>query len=236
MNSIRTALIILSIAIISACSTYGTYTVKSGDTLSNIASRHNISVSELNRLNNISNPNHIRVGQTLRIKGGAKVSNSRGSSKSNVSNNNYKATATKPTDHSIQASTYYTDQAIPKMTGWAKPTQGKVVRSFNPNLPGHKGIQIAGNLHQAVNSANSGQVVYAGQGTGGVGQLVMIKHSNNVYTAYSYLSSISVREGQNVKTGQQIGTMGVSSDGRTILHFEIRVNGSPINPTRYVKF
>lgn len=235
MNSIRTALIISSIAIISACSSYGTYTVKSGDTLSNIASRHNISVSELNRLNNISNPNHIKVGQTLRIKGGAKVS-SRSTSSSPASSNNYRAPASRTTDHSIQAPTTYTDKAIPKMGGWVKPTQGKVVRSFNPNLPGHKGIQIAGNMNQPVLSANNGQVVYAGQGTGGVGQLVMIKHSNNVYTAYGYLSSIAVREGNTVKAGQQIGTMGRSSDGRTVLHFEIRVNGSPINPTRYVNF
>lgn len=233
MKSLRTALIISSIAIISACSSYGTYTVKSGDTLSSIANRHNISVSELNRLNNISNPNHIRVGQTLRIKGGAKVSS--GSSKS-VSNNNYRATTSSTTDHGIQAPKTYSNQSIPKMSGWARPTQGNVVRSFNPNLLGHKGIQIAGNLNQPIVSANNGQVVYAGQGTGGVGQLVMIKHANNVYTAYGYLSSIAVREGQSIKTGQQIGTMGTSSDGRTVLYFEIRVNGSPINPTRYVNF
>ena len=229
----RTTLLIPFILIITACSSYGTYTVRSGDSLSSIASRHNISVAEISRINNISNPNHIRAGQTLKVRGGAKVKDSRSSY---ASNNNYKPTAKRNSDHSIQASSTYTNQPIPKMGGWQKPTRGKVVRSFNPNLPGHKGIQIAGNMNQTVNSANNGIVAYAGQGSGGFGQLVMIKHANNVYTAYGYLSSISVREGQKVSSGQQIGTMGTSPDGRSVLHFEVRVNGNPINPSRYVKF
>lgn len=234
MKPLRLPLLISSIIVLTACSSsYGTYTVRSGDSLSSIANRHNISVAELSRLNNISNPNHIRAGQTLKIKGGSKVSDGR----NYTATNTYKpGAATKPSDHSIQASSTYTNQAIPKMTGWQKPTQGKVVRNFNPNLPGHKGIQIAGTLNQPVTSANSGQVVYAGQGSGGFGQLVMVKHANNVYTAYGYLSSIAVKEGQRVQTGQQIGTMGISPDGRTVLHFEIRVKGNPINPTRYVNF
>lgn len=224
----------LFIAACSSSSNYS-YTVRSGDSLSGIASSHGISVAELSRLNNISNPNHIRVGQTLKIRGGVKVNSGRNSN--NVaSSSNYKPGNTTASDHSIQAASTYTNKPIPKLSGWHKPTQGKVVRSFNPNLPGHKGIQISGQLNQAVYSANSGQVVYAGQGSGGFGQLVMVKHANNVYTAYGYLSSISVREGQNVSSGQQIGTMGISSDGRTILHFEVRVNGTPINPTRYVTF
>ncbi|GAA5094835.1 peptidoglycan DD-metalloendopeptidase family protein [Wohlfahrtiimonas larvae] len=211
--------------------------MRPGDSLSNIASRHNISVAELSRINNISNPNHIRAGQTLKIRGGAKVKDSRSNQNQYASNRNYKVPpANKNTDHSVQASSTYTNQPIPKMGGWHKPTQGQVIRSFNPNLPGHKGIQIAGNFNQPVNSANNGVVVYAGQGSGGFGQLVMVKHANNVYTAYGYLSSVTVREGQKVSSSQQIGTMGTSPEGKNILHFEVRVNGNPINPTRYVNF
>lgn len=231
----RTTLLIPIILIITACSSSGTYTVRPGDSLSNIASRHNMSVADLSRMNNISNPNHIRAGQTLKIRGGVKVKDNH--SYASTSRNNYKTPpVNRNTDHSVKASSTYTNQPIPKMAGWHKPTQGKIVRSFNPNLPGHKGIQISGNLNQRVNSANNGVVAYAGKGSGGFGQLVMIKHANNVYTAYGYLSSITVHEGQKVSSGQQIGTMGTSSDGRTILHFEVRVNGNPINPTRYVNF
>lgn len=231
----RTTLLIPFILIITACSSSGTYTVRPGDSLSNIASRHNMSVAELSRMNNISNPNHIRVGQTLKLKNAAKVKDAPKSSSNYSSSSNYKVPpANKNTDHSVQASSTYTNQPIPKMGGWHKPTQGKVIRSFNPNLPGHKGVQISGNLNQSVNSANNGVVVYAGQGSGGFGQLVMVKHSNNVYTAYGYLSSVAVREGQKVSSGQQIGTMGTSPEGKSILHFEVRVNGSPINPSRYV--
>lgn len=229
----RTTLLIPVILMIAACSSSGTYTIRPGDSLSSIANRHGISVAELSRMNNISNPNHIRAGQTIKVRGGAKVSSR---SSGSTSSSNYKPPVNKNTDHSIQASSAYTNKPIPKMGGWHKPTQGKVVRSFNPNLPGHKGIQISGKLNQPVYSANNGEVVYAGQGSGGFGQLVMVKHANNVYTAYGYLSSISVREGQRVNSGQQIGTMGISSDGRTILHFEVRVNGTAINPTRYVNF
>lgn len=235
MNSMRITLLIPMILIITACSSSNTYTVRPGDSLSGIANRHNISVTELSRMNNISNPNHIRAGQTLKIRGGAKVKDSRVSSTSYASNQNYKVPpANKNTDHSVKASSTYTNQPIPKMGGWQKPTQGNLVRSFNPNLPGHKGVQISGNLNQPVNSANNGVVVYAGQGSGGFGQLVMVKHSNNVYTAYGYLSSIAVREGQKVSGGQPIGTMGASPEGKSILHFEVRINGNPINPTRYV--
>lgn len=231
----RTTLLIPIVLLIAACSSSGTYTVRPGDSLSNIASRHNMSVADLSRMNNISNPNHIRVGQTLKTRGGTKVKDTRGSSSNYSSSNNYKVpSVNKNTDHSVQASSTYTNQPIPKMGGWHKPTQGKVVRSFNPNLPGHKGVQISGSLNQPVNSANNGIVVYAGQGSGGFGQLVMVKHSNNVYTAYGYLSSVAVREGQKVSSGQQIGTMGASPEGKSILHFEVRVNGNPINPSRYV--
>ncbi len=235
----RTTLLIPIVLIITACSSSGTYTVRSGDSLSNIASRHNMSVAELSRMNNISNPNHIRVGQTLKTRGATKVkdSHSYSNNTTKASNSNYKVPpVNKNTDHSVKASSTYTNQPIPKMAGWHKPTQGKVVRSFNPNLPGHKGIQISGSSNQPVHSANNGVVVYAGQGSGGFGQLVMIKHSNNVYTAYGYLSSIAVREGQKVSGKQQIGTMGTSPEGKNILHFEVRVNGNPINPTRYVNF
>ncbi len=235
MKSMRTTLIVPFMLVIAACSSHGVYTVRSGDSLNSIANRYNLSVAELSRMNNISNPDHIRVGQQLKIRGGAKVRDGRAVASTQTST--YKPNKTTvASDHTIKAPSTYNNQPIPKMGGWHKPTQGKVVRNFNPNLPGHKGIQIAGNLNQPVTSANNGQVVYAGVGSGGFGQLVIIKHSNSVYTAYGYLSSISVREGERVKSGQQIGTMGKSSEGRNILHFEIRVNGSPINPTRYVKF
>lgn len=183
----RILITLLVLFFISACSKHSTYTVKQGDSLSTIAKRHGISVTELGRLNRISNPNHIKAGQILKIRGSAKVNSSQ---KTYAKNN-------KTTSQPIQNSqpTNYSEKPIPKIAGWHKPTQGNVVRSFNPSLPGHKGIQITGQPNQAIYSANNGNVVYAGQGSSGYGQLVIIKHSNNVYTAYGYLSLFRLKKG-----------------------------------------
>ncbi len=230
---IRLPILFSVVLILTACaSNTGTYTVKSGDSLSAIARRHNLTITEISRMNNITNPNRIHAGQVLKVRANAKVNQE--SYGTRVST----ASSTKPSTNasSTKATPSYTNAPIPKQGGWSQPTRGKVVRSFNPNLPGHKGIQISGSPNQAIYSANDGEVVYSGRGNSGYGQLIIIKHTSALYSAYGYLSSINVSEGARVKSGQQIGTMGQSNDGRTVLYFEIRANGSPINPTRYISY
>ncbi|HIW06885.1 MAG TPA: M23 family metallopeptidase, partial [Candidatus Ignatzschineria merdigallinarum] len=104
----------------------------------------------------------------------------------------------------------------------------------NPNIPGQKGIQIAGTINQPIKAAHDGEVVFAGAGNSGYGQLIIVRHNANTYTAYGYLSSINVKEGTKVKKGQAIAGMGNSFDGRTVLYFEIRTKGQTVNPMNYI--
>ncbi len=237
MSLKRLTFFLATFFILQACGSSGSYTVRSGDSLSQIATSHKTSVSELQRLNNISNPNHIRVGQVLRVNGKA------GSAvrSNNTSNRNIAATNNSPQKLAARDNTIITpkpaapkDQVSTGISGWVKPTDGAVVKSYNPNIPGQKGIQIAGTINQPIKAAHDGEVVFAGAGNSGYGQLIIIRHNANTYTAYGYLSSINVKEGTKVKKGQAIAGMGNSFDGRTVLYFEIRTKGQTVNPMNYI--
>ena len=116
---------------------------------------------------------------------------------------------------------------------WLWPIQGRVVLGYNPALPGRKGIKIAGKPRQAVRAAAAGRVVYAGSGLPHDGRLIILKHRDNLLSAYGHLGKILVKEGETIRSGQTIAELGV---GKTdpVLHFEIRRNGKPINPLNFL--
>ena len=93
---------------------------------------------------------------------------------------------------------------------------------------------INGRAGQAINAAASGHVVYAGSGLIGYGQLIILKHNDTYLSAYGYNASLLVKEGQTIKKGQRIATMGEGPEHRARLHFEIRRNGKPVNPRQYL--
>lgn len=115
---------------------------------------------------------------------------------------------------------------------WIWPTRGAIVRGFSSS---NKGIDIAGNLGQPIYAATSGKVVYSGNGLRSYGNLIIIKHSNALLTAYAYNRTILVHEGEWVQKRQKIAEMGKSRAKKVMLHFEIRLNGRPVNPTVYLK-
>jgi lipoprotein NlpD len=85
-----------------------------------------------------------------------------------------------------------------------------------------------------VRCAARGRVVYTGSGIRGYGQLVIIKHSDNLLSAYAYNREVSVHEGQEVNAGQSIASMGQGPHQAAGLYFEIRLNGRPVNPLPYL--
>jgi lipoprotein NlpD len=115
---------------------------------------------------------------------------------------------------------------------WLWPTQGKIVNSDTPISK--NGIDIAGIKGQPVNAAAPGQVVYSGSGLLGYGRLIIIKHNENYLSAYAHNDELLVKEGNQVTAGQNIALMGQTVNGRTLLHFEIRKNGQPVNPLNYL--
>ncbi len=114
---------------------------------------------------------------------------------------------------------------------WIWPTDGKVIAGFDD---GKKGIDIAGKSGQPIVAAGAGKVMYAGSGIRGYGNLVIIKHTNNLLSAYAHNKTILVKEGQTISKGQKIAEMGNSDADSVRLHFEIRRQGKPVDPAKYL--
>jgi lipoprotein NlpD len=98
----------------------------------------------------------------------------------------------------------------------------------------NKGIDIGGRAGEPVMASADGKVVYAGAGLRGYGNLIILKHNNTFLTAYAHNQTLLVREDQTVRKGQKIAEMGSTDTDRVKLHFEIRRQGKPVDPARYL--
>lgn len=121
-----------------------------------------------------------------------------------------------------------------KVSSWIWPTKGRVIKKFSAGEQGNKGIDIAGQRGQSIVSTAGGTVVYSGNALRGYGNLVIVKHNDNYLSAYAHNDRLLVQEGQSVKAGQKIATMGSSGTSSVRLHFEIRYQGKSVNPNRYL--
>ena len=115
---------------------------------------------------------------------------------------------------------------------WMWPSDGKIIATFDEGK--NKGIDIAGRAGQPVMASAAGKVMYAGSGIRGYGNLVIVKHSNSLLSAYAHNRSIVVKEGQTVTKGQVVAEMGDSDADSVKLHFEIRQQGKPVDPSRFL--
>ena len=116
---------------------------------------------------------------------------------------------------------------------WSWPNGGKLIGGFS-QTSARKGLDIAGNPGEPVYAAATGKVVYAGTGLRGYGKLVIIKHDSNYLSAYAHNDQLMVSEGDSVNKGQQIATLGSTDSDRPKLHFEIRRQGKPVDPSKYL--
>jgi lipoprotein NlpD len=207
--------------------------VKRGDTLARIALDNGQSPRDLAQWNNLSNPNLIEVGDLILVKPPA-------NSKMTVKPIPKAAGDAPKTDAAkVDASKADTSKAEPTKEMVAEPgirlswpAKGKVTEEFSEKT---KGIDIAGKLGEPITAASDGKVVYAGNSLRGYGNLVIIKHDNTYLTAYAHNRTLSVKEGDTVKKGQKIAEMGDTDTNSVKLHFELRVNGKPVNPTPYLQ-
>jgi len=117
---------------------------------------------------------------------------------------------------------------------WIWPTEGRIISSFQANDPTRKGVDIGGQAGQKVVASAPGQVVYSGSGLIGYGELIIIKHSDRMLSAYAHNRKRLVSEGEQVAAGSSIAEMGTNDRNQAILHFEIRVNGVPADPLKYL--
>ena len=223
----------------------GYYTVRSGDTLIKIGLDHGQNWRDLVRWNNLDNPNVIESGQVLRVTPPAAEgvvvrpvnrnnvapppasANQSGASQTVASPPAPAATqpvVAAPASPAVDAA----DEALNFM--W--PSSGPVMAGFDD--PKNKGLDLAGKAGDPVLAAADGRVVYAGAGLRGYGNLVIIKHNNVFLTAYAHNQSLLVKEDQAVKRGQKIAEMGNTDADQVKLHFEIRRQGKPVDPARYL--
>ena len=115
---------------------------------------------------------------------------------------------------------------------WIWPTSGGVLAGFDEVK--NKGLDIGGTAGEAVVAAADGRVVYVGAGLRGYGNLIILKHNNTYLTAYAHNQTLLVKEDQSVRKGQKIAEMGNSDADRVKLHFEVRRQGKPVDPAKYL--
>ncbi|MEX5411990.1 peptidoglycan DD-metalloendopeptidase family protein [Atlantibacter hermannii] len=231
-NSFRIAMSLVIALLIAGCSgnkssdpgsySGAVYTVKRGDTLYRISRMTGTSVKELARLNNISAPYTIEVGQRLKVNGSTKTASS--SRKSSG-----KTAGVTPSSAVPQSSWPPVGHRC-----WRWPTSGKVILPYSSADGGNKGIDIAGSRGQPVVASGAGTVVYVGNQLRGYGNLIMIKHGEDYITAYAHNETLLVNNGQKVKAGEKIATMGSSGADGVQLHFQIRYRATAIDPQRYL--
>jgi lipoprotein NlpD len=234
----------------------GTYTVRRGDTLLRIALDHGQNYRDLVAWNNLSDPDDIKVGQVLKVAPAERGGNAVVTNPIAMPGADKPAPVPKKTEPS-GAKKPYSDAALAqkednpkaeKVTGiaagstvtasddeklsWMWPSDGRIIATFDEGK--NKGIDIAGRLGQQVMAAGSGKVMYAGSGIRGYGNLVIVKHSNSLLSAYAHNRTIVVKEGQNVTKGQVIAEMGNSDTDTVKLHFEIRQQGKPVDPAKFL--
>lgn len=220
------------------------YTVRSGDTLSGIANRYGLSYISVAEMNDIAPPYRIYVKQSLRLKQNGNRNRTTAvkplaAQDSQIKRQNIQLPTTQTAPVAVTAPTTTTRTVPPTVPAnsavnnstlrWVKPSNGAVLENFN-NAANVKGIRFGGNVGDPVMAAANGQVVYAADGLKEYGNLVLVKHIDGYISAYAHNSKMLVKSGQNVTAGQQIAEMGSSGTNRTMLEFQIRLDGKPINP------
>ncbi len=229
-------LLVLPIILVSACGTQikhlsapRTYTVKNGDTLYGISWRYSLDYREVARWNGISSPYTIYAGKTLRLypSAGAQRASTQQSASTSAK------TSRQPVAARAPSAVVQRPLSTTKLT-WLWPASGAITGFYSPTGNGRKGIDISGQSGQPVRAAASGKVVYSGDGLTGYGQLIIIKHNSEFLSAYAHNRKLLVQEEELVRGGQHIAELGSSGARQSMLHFEIRRNGKPVDPLGYL--
>ena len=222
----RLALLVVLLSLLVACSSQSRYQsysdvhiVRKGETLYAIAWRYGKNPQDIARWNRLGDGSLIYPGQRLRLSG---------SRAANRPVPGRPTTKKPPVSRPLPS---IPSQPSPK---WTWPTPGQVNVEFGAKPGTGTGVLIDGKSGQSIVSAASGRVVYAGSGLMGYGQLVIVKHNETYLSAYGYNARLLVGEGDQVRQGQKIATMGEGPERKARLHFEIRRNGEPVNPRQYL--
>jgi lipoprotein NlpD len=190
------------------------HVVRAGETVYSIARRYGIDYRDLARWNGIGSDYLIHPGDRLRLEKSARGADAQKS-----------PSAAEPP---VRRAT--PDDPEHRPPPWKWPVNAGTVAGLVRQPSGGVGLRIDGGLNQPVLAAADGKVVYTGAALRGYGQLVIINHVRGWLTAYGHNAFVQVKEGEEVRAGQQIATMGLGPGQRAMLYFEIRLEGEPLDP------
>jgi len=237
-----------------------TYKVKAGDTLYAIAWKTGLDVNTLAKRNNLMSPYIIYQGQLLSLSNKdqnrdsnaipkkvkitslsqkkAEKTSARNTGQSGDKNSSKKVEHKKTKAYSGKKSKSVVvkskQKVSDKINHWRWPVQGKLTKTFSSSQVGMQGVSIANRRGTAIYAAASGQVVYAGNGLRGYGNLIIIKHNSDYLSAYAHNDKLLIVENAQIKENQKIAIMGDSGTSSVHLHFEIRYRGKSVDPLRYL--
>ena len=228
--------------------------VQSGETLYSIAWRYEADFRDMAVINGLADPYMLRIGQRLkifddgqRLQSSAVIrDNSTNLSKpakstigerTRVENSSNSAGVVVERSSRVAASATKPKVLVPKdaefVQSWAWPISGRIVKSFGADRQA-KGLLIDPGQETWVAAAAKGEVVYAGTGIRGIGNLIILKHSDLYLSAYAHNKQLFVREGDTVTLGQKIAVVGNDASGSPSVYFEIREDGRPVDPIRFL--
>ncbi len=229
----------------------GYYTVKPGDTLIRIGLENGQGWKDIARWNNLENANLIEVGQVLRVVAPGTTPPpviaadtgvvTRPVTSTTITPSAPTGTALPPASAASGAKPVTPAPAVVAAPApsageddlnFIWPASGSLLAGFDEAR--NKGYDISGKAGDPVLAAADGRVVYSGAGLRGYGNLVILKHNNTFLTAYAHNQTLLVKEDQSVRKGQKIAEMGSTDADRVKLHFEIRRQGKPVDPARYL--
>ena len=219
---------LLVMMVTAGCGGFTYHRVQPGDTLYSISWRYGLDYREVAGWNHIQSPYTIYNGQLLR------VTPPIGQKRRVVSEPAITRAApvmNAPVAPATRSPSSTTSSAPLK---WLWPVKGRVKQTFSETDLSRKGIDIGGKSGQSIVAAAAGNVVYAGSGLLNYGKLIILKHDDNYLSAYAYNRALLVKEGDVVAAGQHIADMGNKTNGVAMLHFEIRYDGRPINPLKFL--
>lgn len=220
------------------------HVVAKGETLYSIAWRYNLDYTQLARANGVGSDYNIHPGQKLSLDLSSPSEPALTVVATPQTSTPVKPATKKPPKQSVSKSrsinkSPIASQSTQRVTRsreirWLWPAQGKLLATFSSNQGLNKGIDIEGKLGDSVYAASAGKVVYAGSGLRGYGKLIIVKHSDKYLSAYAHSRQLLVREGDQVKSGEKIAEMGSTGTDTVKLHFEIRYDGKPVDPLRFL--
>lgn len=237
--------ILISVVLViqmSGCGGHVYHVVEPGETLYSIGWLYGYDYREIAQWNKLTSLNGIRKGQRIRVAPpkGASTLHQRSKITARVGNKSHGPVAAKATKNRtpiVSGAVAKTNESETgnKTPDWHWPVKNREpLQTFDAKDPGKRGLDFTGDEGQAVYSAAAGNIVYSGAGLPRYGKLIIVKHSDEYLSAYAHNKRLLVKEGDEIRSGQHIADMGKNRANRTMLHFEIRRNGKPVDPLIYL--